>query len=100
MIWKVLPPSWRKPGGPRSGIRTSRATGGSTHGTTTATGWSSWRSSGIEVRVADHAVERLERGRVAGELELLGRAVAVRVRLEVRDGLDLRVRFEGAGRVA
>src|SRR5699024_3176809 len=77
------------------GIRTSRVTGGSTRTTRTATGWSSWKRSGIEILVPDQGLERFERRLVPGELELLGRAVALGVGLEVGDRLDLRLGIEG-----
>src|SRR4051812_44787887 len=86
---------WRPPVTRSSGIRTSRVTGGSTRRTRTATGWSSWSRSRIEVPVASQRLEGLERRFVAGQLELFGRAVALRVGLEVGDRLDLRVGLEG-----
>src|SRR3954466_4798620 len=91
--------SWRRSSRPpvtrSSGTPTSRATGGCTRPTGTATGWSSSRRSRIEVRVLDQRVERLERRLVPGELELLGGTVALGVGLEVGDRLDLWVRLEG-----
>ena len=56
------------------------------------------RAQRVEVRVPGQVAEGLEGGLVAGELELLRRAVAVRVGLEVGDRLDLRVGLERCAR--